>query len=131
MGQAGVHGEPGGAASEEDAASSSDGQGSSYFSGEVLARISISPSPDNLPRFAVSALLTVLILDLKHLLADSFGVLQILLTNDCKSPCLQSWNHCNVKMQVGIHFPTSCRGHADPLTGPGRMATTSSLFLMA
>ena len=58
MGQAGVHGEPGGAASEEDAASSSDGQGSSYFSGEVLARVSSSPSPDNLPQSAVSAWLT-------------------------------------------------------------------------
>ncbi|KAK9861667.1 hypothetical protein WJX84_010633, partial [Apatococcus fuscideae] len=52
--QAGVHGEPGGAASEEDAASSSDGQGSSYFSGEVLARVSSSPSPDNLPQSAES-----------------------------------------------------------------------------
>ncbi|KAK9841296.1 hypothetical protein WJX74_003374 [Apatococcus lobatus] len=34
------------AASEDEAASSSDGQGSSYFSGEVLARVSSSPSPD-------------------------------------------------------------------------------------
>ena len=40
------HAEADVAGSDEDAASSSDGQGSSYFSGEVLARVSSSPSPD-------------------------------------------------------------------------------------
>ncbi len=45
--QGSSHAEANDVPSDEEAASSSDGQGSSYFSGEVLARVSSSPSPDN------------------------------------------------------------------------------------